>query len=73
MLAALYGPAYPVNLGVPGEGTYDGALRVDQDLDGHPGLYFLLMMGTNDCISGKFSIDSVIENIEYMIDSAVQG
>ena len=70
LLAASYGPAYPVNLGVPGEDTYDGALRVDQDLDGHPGLYFLLMMGTNDCISGNFSIDSVMENIGYIIDSA---
>lgn len=70
LLAAFYGPAYPVNLGVPGEKTYDGTLRIDKDLDGHPGLYFLLMMGTNDCISGKISIDSIMENIEYMADSA---
>ena len=70
LLAAFYGPAYPVNLGVPGQNTYDGTLRVDKDLDGHPGLYFLLMLGTNDCISGKFSIDSVMENIEYMVGSA---
>ena len=70
LLAAFYGPAYPVNLGVPGDNSYDGALRVDQDLDGHPGLYFLLMLGTNDCISGKFSIDSVMENIDYIVNSA---
>ena len=70
LLAAFYGPAYPVNLGVPGEKTYDGTLRIDKDLDGHPGFYFLLMMGTNDCISGKISIDSVMENIEYMVGSA---
>jgi lysophospholipase L1-like esterase len=70
LLSAFYGPAYPINLGVPGEDTYGGTLRIDQDLDGHPGLYFLLMLGTNDCISGKFSIDSVIENIDYIIGSA---
>ena len=70
LLAAFYGPAYPVNLGVPGDDSYNGALRVDQDLDGHPGLYFLLMIGTNDCISGGFSIDSVMENIGYIVDSA---
>jgi len=70
LLAAFYGPAYPVNLGVPGDDSYSGSLRVDQDLDGHPGLYFLLMLGTNDCITGNFSIDSVMENIGYIIDSA---
>lgn len=70
LLAASYGPAYPVNLGVPSDDSYDVALRVDQDLDGHPGLYFLLMIGTNDVISGRFSIDSVMENIGYIVDSA---
>jgi lysophospholipase L1-like esterase len=70
LLSAFYGPAYPINLGVPGETTYDGTLRVDKDLDGHPGLYFLLMMGTNDCIWGKISIDSIMENIEYFVGSA---
>ena len=70
LLSAFYGPAYPINLGVPGEDTYGGTLRIDQDLDGHPGLYFLMMLGTNDCISGKFSIDSVMENIDYIVDSA---
>jgi len=70
LLSAFYGPAYPINLGVPGEDTYGGTLRVDQDLDDHPGLYFLMMLGTNDCISGKFSIDSVMENIDYIVNSA---
>lgn len=70
LLAVFYGPAYPVNLGIPGEDTYGGALRVDENLDSHPGLYFLMMLGTNDCISGKFSIDSVMENIDYIVNSA---
>ena len=70
LLSAFYGPAYPINLGVPGEDTYGGTLRIDQDLDDHPGLYFLMMLGTNDCISGRFSIDSVMENIDYIVNSA---
>ena len=70
LLAPSYGPAYPVNLGVPGNSTYDGALRVDTDLAANPGLYFLLMLGTNDCISNEFSIDSVMENVEYILSRA---
>jgi lysophospholipase L1-like esterase len=70
LLAAIYGPAYPINLGVPGEDAYLGTLRVDQDLDDHPGLYFLLMLGTNDCYNGKSSINSIMENIDYIIESA---
>lgn len=72
VLSTIYGPAYPINLGVPGETTYDGALRVDHDLEGLNGLYFLLMMGTNDCIHGWFSVDSSIENIAYIIDAAAK-
>jgi lysophospholipase L1-like esterase len=70
LLAAIYGPAHPINLGVPGEDAYGGTLRVDKDLDGHPGLYFLLMLGTNDCFTGKSSINSIVENLAYIIDSA---
>ncbi|HEX2694250.1 MAG TPA: SGNH/GDSL hydrolase family protein, partial [Acidobacteriota bacterium] len=69
-LATFYGPSYPVNLGVPGETTYDGALRVRSDLAAVNGLYFLLMMGTNDCIHGYFSVDSSMESLAYIIDAA---
>jgi len=72
-LEAVYGPAYAINLGIPGETTYDGALRIDADLESNPGLYFILMMGTNDCGSGEFSIDSVMENIAYILDAATRG
>ncbi|MHB8094777.1 MAG: SGNH/GDSL hydrolase family protein [Candidatus Aminicenantales bacterium] len=71
-LGTSYGPAYGVNLGIPGESAYDGALRIDDDLEANPGLYFILMMGTNDCVSGEFSIDSVMEDIEYILDAAVR-
>ena len=66
-----YGPAFPVNLGVPGETTYDGAIRVTTDLSKNPARYFLLMMGTNDCVSNQFSIDSSMENLEYIVDRAL--
>jgi lysophospholipase L1-like esterase len=69
-LATFYGPAFPLNLGVPGDSTYDGALRVDSDLAGLNALYFVLMLGTNDCISGRFSVDSSIENLAYIIDAS---
>lgn len=72
ILATFYGPSYPVNLGIPGQTTYDGALRVRSDLAGVNGLYFLLMMGTNDCIHGYFSVDSSMENLAYITDAAVE-
>jgi lysophospholipase L1-like esterase len=71
-LSTFYGPAYPLNLGVLGDSTYDGALRVDRDLAGLSALYFVLMMGTNDCINGWFSVDSSIENLAYIIDAAAE-
>jgi lysophospholipase L1-like esterase len=71
-LATFYGPAFPLNLGVPGDSTYDGALRIDPDLAGLNALYFVLMLGTNDCISGWFSVDSSIENLAYIIDAAAE-
>ncbi len=70
VLATFYGPSYPVNLGVPGEQTYEGALRVRSDLAAVNGLYFLLMMGTNDCIHGYFSVDSSMESLAYIMDAA---
>jgi lysophospholipase L1-like esterase len=74
MVAALepiYGTAYPVNLGVSGESTYGGALRVESELAATAGAYFLLMEGTNDVISGEFSVDSSIENLNFLISTAL--
>jgi len=70
VLAASYGPAYPVNLGIPGDSAYGVAQRVEADLKANPGLYFLLMIGTNDCIVNTFSIDSVMEDIEFVLSKA---
>jgi lysophospholipase L1-like esterase len=69
-LEPIYGPAYTVNLGVPGETTFDGARRVEADLEATDGAYFLLMMGTNDVVHGTFSVDSMMENIDFIISAA---
>ena len=71
-LATIYGLAFPINLGVLGDSTYDGALRVDRELASLNALYFVLMLGTNDCISGHFSVDSSMENLAYIIDAAAE-
>lgn len=65
-----YGPATPVNLGVPGDGTLQGAQRVNIDLNNYKGFYFLLMLGVNDVINNNFSLDSALENLDYIIDAA---
>lgn len=65
-----YGASAPVNLGVPGDTTLDGATRVNQELDAHSGLYFLLLLGVNDVIKLNFSVDSSLENLRYIIDAA---
>ena len=68
--ANYYGSSSFVNLGVPGDGTLAGAQRVDQDLNNHTGFYFLLMLGVNDAINNNLSLDSALENLSYIIDTA---
>jgi lysophospholipase L1-like esterase len=68
--ADYYGPSTFINLGVPGNGTLAGAQRIDQDLDNHTGFYFLLMLGVNDAIDNKLSLDSSLENLSYIMDAA---
>ncbi|MCX6557641.1 MAG: SGNH/GDSL hydrolase family protein [Candidatus Aminicenantes bacterium] len=68
--ANYYGASSSVNLGVPGDTTLNGAERVDQELEDHSGFYFLLMLGVNDAINNSLSIDSSLENLEYIIDAA---
>jgi lysophospholipase L1-like esterase len=70
-LALNYGPADFVNLGVPGDETYEAALRVDEDLDAHPALYFLMMLGVNDVWRTGFSLASSLESLSYIIDAAL--
>ncbi len=69
-LPAIYGPSQFINLGVPGDDTSAGAQRIDQDLNDHPGFYFLLMLGVNDAIRRELSVDSALENLSYIMDAA---
>jgi lysophospholipase L1-like esterase len=70
-LPPVYGAAIPVNLGVGGTQTSQGAERVNSDLDGNPGFYFLLFYGVNDVWRADFSLASSLESIEFMIDAAL--
>ena len=70
-LALDYGPSQFLNLGNPGQTTYDRTLSVDQDLDANPGFYFLLMLGVNDVQKPEFSLASSRENLEYIVDAAL--
>jgi len=72
-LALNYGPADFINLGFPGDGTLQGAERIDQDLASGMGFYFLLMLGVNDVIDKDlFDKDSSLENLGYIMDAALE-
>ena len=70
-LALDYGPAQYINLGVIGDNTYTGALRVDSELEENPAMYFLLMLGFNDVWKSSFSRDSSLVILEYIIVAAL--
>ena len=71
LLPPIYGPARFINLGYPGLKTFDGALRVDPDLDPNPAFYFLLLLGVNDVWRTNFSLASSLENLEFIVDAAL--
>ncbi len=72
MLALTYGPAFPINLGVPANGTLDGAQRVDADLEANSAFYFLLMLGVNDVWNKElFDLSDSLENLSYIMDAAL--
>lgn len=70
-LPSIYGPATPINLGIGGTQTYEGAERVNAALDQNPAFYFLLFYGVNDVWRVDFSLASSLESIEFMIDAAL--
>jgi lysophospholipase L1-like esterase len=72
ILAPSYGPTYLINLGIGGTMSYEGAERVEAALDENPAFYFLLFYGVNDVIHKEiFSLESSLENLEFMIDAAL--
>jgi lysophospholipase L1-like esterase len=70
MLAKTYGPNWSINLGIGGTQTYEGAARVESDLENNPAFYFILFYGVNDLIHNDFSLESSLESLEFMIDAA---
>ncbi|MBN2400470.1 MAG: SGNH/GDSL hydrolase family protein [Candidatus Aminicenantes bacterium] len=68
--ANYYGSSDSINLGVPGNTTLDGVNRISQNLNIYKGLYFLLMLGFNDILNSSNSVDSSLENLDYIIDIA---
>lgn len=66
-----YGVAYALNRGYPGDTTLNGLERIDAVLQVNRGAFFLLMLGTNDCISNQMSVDGSLENLRYIIDRAL--
>ncbi|MCJ7526132.1 MAG: SGNH/GDSL hydrolase family protein, partial [Candidatus Aminicenantes bacterium] len=71
-LPSIYGSSEFINLGVPGDGTYEAAQRVDQGLNNYSAFYFLMMIGVNNVRSqAEFSLASSLEDIEYIIDAAL--
>ena len=70
-LPLIYGPATPINLGIGGTQTHEGAERVNSDLDQNPAFYFLLFYGVNDVWRFGFSLASSMESIEFMVDAAL--
>jgi lysophospholipase L1-like esterase len=65
-LAENYRPVNAVNLGVPGETTYAGLRRLDDDFTGLEGYFCMIMFGTNDVGQNSFSSGSSVENLEWI-------
>ena len=70
ILDETYGPSWSINLGIGGTQTYEGAARVESDLENNPAFYFILFYGVNDLIHNDFSLESSLESLEFMIAAA---
>jgi lysophospholipase L1-like esterase len=73
ILNEIYGQAYSINEGVSGDSTLNGVNRVNQVLAKDSAAYFLILLGTNDCILNDISIAGSLENLEWIIDQALAG
>ena len=65
-LAENYRPVHTVNLGIPGETSYAGARRLEDDFTGLTGYFCMIMFGTNDVGQNAFSSTSSVENLEWI-------
>lgn len=55
-----------INLGIPGNCSYDGVKRLQNEFENIDGYYCFIMFGTNDVTRGEFSCVSTCENIKYI-------
>jgi len=67
-LAENYRSLNAVNLGIPGDTTYDGIERLKEDFTGVEGYFCMIMFGTNDVGQNSFSSSSSVENLEWMCE-----
>jgi lysophospholipase L1-like esterase len=59
------------NLSNAGDSTLMGVERL-YDLAYYRAKFFLLMLGTNDAYTSQFSLDSSLENLEYIVAAALE-
>lgn len=58
------------NLSNPGDSTWVGVERL-YELNYYRAKFFLLMLGTNDAYTQQFSLNSSLENLEYIVTAAL--
>lgn len=58
------------NLSNPGDDTFEGVARLNE-LEYYNAKFFLLMLGTNDAFTKVFALYSSLENLEYIVDTAL--
>lgn len=70
MLANGYGETYTINLGIPGETSYQGTLRMYEDFSGIDAFFLIVFFGTNDVTMGTFDADTTVQNLENIVRTA---
>ena len=65
-----YGNVTTVNLGVPRDTALDGKNRMNRDFHSINGYFCLIMFGTNDVGNNYTSMESVVENLEWIVLNA---
>lgn len=61
-----YGQTHTINLGKSATNTYRAVVRMDEDLKGNDGYFFLILYGSNDVGWNLFSADSSAENLRWI-------
>ncbi|MEN8154096.1 MAG: SGNH/GDSL hydrolase family protein [Acidobacteriota bacterium] len=67
-----YGKTYTVNLGVNGDSSQMGVDRMDTNFRYVSAYYLLVLFGTNDVGGGGFSSNSTKENLDWIMENAIE-